>query len=227
MDEVVKEPAAECSGSIWTELLVVLACTALPNAAQGLLYLGSHSESTASFVSMALSHCFQSVGWIVPVMYFILRSPAGMGGFGILDIRWGHDAGLALVLTALCLGTAFLFYAMWSAAGLPTWTTTRDVGPRNAYDWSIYLVMLLANSIAEELLVRSYLITRLELLLESTGLAVVVAAMIFAGYHFYQGLLGAHGALVFGLIMGIGYCKLRRIWPLVLAHTFYNIIAAL
>jgi membrane protease YdiL (CAAX protease family) len=83
---------------------------------------------------------------------------------------------------------------------------------------------LLANSVTEELTMRGYLIPRFEELFGSPVAAVVLSAILFASYHLYQGLSSSLVILGMGLVYGIFFCIVRRIWPLVIAHTITNLL---
>jgi membrane protease YdiL (CAAX protease family) len=82
-----------------------------------------------------------------------------------------------------------------------------------------------ARATFEELVFRGYLIARLERLLQSTRLAVVVSTGLFAGLHTYQGTIGVLNATVIGLACAIWFCMFRRLWPLCLVHAANNFVA--
>jgi membrane protease YdiL (CAAX protease family) len=75
-----------------------------------------------------------------------------------------------------------------------------------------------ANGFAEELVMRGYLFPRLERLLGSSFRSLIVTTLLFAAYHVYQGTAGVLSALSFGLVYGLAFWKLRRLWPLALGH---------
>jgi membrane protease YdiL (CAAX protease family) len=83
----------------------------------------------------------------------------------------------------------------------------------------------IANSFAEELVMRGYLIRRFQQLFRSTWLALLFTTVLFAGYHCYQGAFGVVNALVTGFTYGGAYCLCRRLWPVVVAHTLVNCVA--
>ncbi len=76
----------------------------------------------------------------------------------------------------------------------------------------------------EELVMRGYLIVRLERLLHATWLAVLVAAVCFAVLHWRLGILGVWNALLVGVLFGMVFVYFRRIWPLVVAHALFDFI---
>lgn len=64
-----------------------------------------------------------------------------------------------------------------------------------------YFVVLIgcaAGAFCEELVMRGYLIPRLERLLRSTRIAVLVTTAVFASYHIYQGMVPAFRVAVGG-----------------------------
>lgn len=93
--------------------------------------------------------------------------------------------------------------------------------------WTLIVFAYLANSVAEELAMRSYLQTRTEQISASPLVAILTTAVIFASYHAYQGSMAVVSVLVFGLLFGFIFHQTRRLWPLVIAHTLYNAVVHL
>jgi membrane protease YdiL (CAAX protease family) len=56
------------------------------------------------------------------------------------------------------------------------------------------------------------------------SIAVGLPLLVRVLYHLYQGPLGAVWILVFGLVFTACYLRLGRLWPLVLAHTLWDIV---
>lgn len=54
--------------------------------------------------------------------------------------------------------------------------------------------------------------------------AVLLSAALFGAIHTQQGSFGVAWAVVAGLVYGIFFVRVRRIWPLVLAHTLWNVV---
>ena len=79
----------------------------------------------------------------------------------------------------------------------------------------------------EEFVTRAYLIVRLERLLHSTWLAVLVTTCCFAVLHWQQGIVGMWQTFLIGAIFGAVFVYFRRIWPLVLAHALFDFIVFL
>ena len=92
-----------------------------------------------------------------------------------------------------------------------------------ALGWAFLVLALVSNSFYEELLMRAYLITRLRQLGVRVVLAVLVAGVLFGAYHIYQGPAQFITASVFGLLLGLIFVLTGRVWPLIIAHTIYNL----
>ena len=69
---------------------------------------------------------------------------------------------------------------------------------------------------------RGYLLPRLERLLCSTRLSVLVTTALFASYHIYQGIGAAIGIAAVGFVYALAFCCFRRLWPLCAAHVIVD-----
>lgn len=163
-----------------------------------------------------------SVQSAIPLLLVIALSGEGWKKFGIVPFRSFVDCSQAFALWFvhnLSLTFAYIPFAVAVAESV----SESDY----AIDWPSSLMCLLgltANSIAEELAMRGYLITRLEELWRSRWLAVVVSAALFASYHAYQGLWGTVAVAIAGVLYGSFFVWQRRLWPLIIAHTIYNLL---
>jgi len=88
----------------------------------------------------------------------------------------------------------------------------------------LVLVRSLTGAIAEELVCRAYLITRIEQMSGSTFIAWMLSSGIFGAYHIYQGWGGVISATLVGLVYGLAFCYLRRVWPVAIAHTAEDLL---
>ena len=80
----------------------------------------------------------------------------------------------------------------------------------------------IASGFSQELVFRGYLIARLERLLGSTSLAILITTVMFGSYHLYQGFVPAIGIAVSGLVYAVSFCLFRRLWPICVAHALHN-----
>ncbi len=88
-------------------------------------------------------------------------------------------------------------------------------------------VAIVFSALFEEALMRSYLITRLEQIGWKSTYAVLLGAVLFAAIHLIRGWWSPVSAGVFALLFGFVFVKIRRIWPLVIAHSIINILLAI
>jgi membrane protease YdiL (CAAX protease family) len=223
-DELVRiEPSPPIPGptglAAWAEVAAVLAVGVIPNIAAAVGYLAQPTPPPPYWVD-TLQLTVLSACSIYVTLYLIRRSGEPWARFGITRPGVGDVfLGLALVATA------------WVV-----WQVPADLLPPNA--WSIddpypqlrgpadYVLMALKYAVAasaEEIVCRAYLITRLTRLLGSRAEAILLAAVLFASYHAPLGLAGAVHALLFGVVYGVAFLLIGRVWPLAFGHAVYNI----
>jgi len=99
--------------------------------------------------------------------------------------------------------------------------------PSTVTDYLLMVARISASAFTQELVTRAYLITRLERLLQSQAKAVILSAAWFASYHLYYGVGGIIYMMLLGIVFGILYLLIRRIWPFAIGHTLWNVMAAI
>jgi membrane protease YdiL (CAAX protease family) len=93
--------------------------------------------------------------------------------------------------------------------------------------WALAAAGDLSNAFAEETINRSWLMTRLTLLLRSRLAAVAISTAAFTSYHIYQGPAALPFIALYGLIFGAAFALSRRIWPCVAGHALVNLLLTL
>ena len=83
---------------------------------------------------------------------------------------------------------------------------------------------MMAIGFAEELVWRSYLVTRIEEVTDSTIQAIVLTSLLFGLNHLYQGPMGVVSATLIGAMYASVFSVTRRLWPIALAHGLYDLI---
>jgi len=161
----------------------------------------------------------------MPLLVILSLTKEPWSQFGIVRISWLPDMAVGAVIWFV----AAFVYDFAADALPPPWLVHRDLWarPEGVAQHLLLLASSLANGFAEEFVMRGYLLTRFERLLRSTWLAVLITTTLFAGCHLYQGTSGVVNAVVFGLVMGISYCLLRRLWPLCFAHAIADVVGVL
>lgn len=92
-------------------------------------------------------------------------------------------------------------------------------------NWISISLIIIVNSIFEEFILIGYFFKRLEKYhpVIIIGLSMVIRQL----YHTYQGWISLVMILPTGLVFGYYYYKHKKLWPVIIAHGFSNLIAFL
>ena len=82
-------------------------------------------------------------------------------------------------------------------------------------------LIVIVNSIYEEVLLTGYLFKRFEKYHPS--LVIIFSFIIRASYHTYQGWTKLPMVFIMALIFGVYYIKFKKLWPIIIAHGIGNI----
>jgi membrane protease YdiL (CAAX protease family) len=163
----------------------------------------------------------------MPVLVIMALSGDSWRSFGIVRPRWIVDALGACAIWFIASGARYFILSLLPPSmlhGLASAHTLHQARHEGIAGFFLLVVAEGANGFAEELVMRAYLITRLQRLLSSTWLAVVVTTALFASYHAYLGPVGVFSAAAGGLVYAISFCWFRRLWPLCVAHAVHDIL---
>lgn len=217
------DPARPPNHVLVVELAVVLLLGYFPHLVGAVVWYGH--EWPGTFAEDMITLSCHSLQIVAPVLYITWRSGEGWTAFGLGKPEYLTDGVLALMVFGLAV-----ILSSWTAGyiefhdriGEATDEATLLV-PSGVVDYGLMVVAMIFNSLSEELVMRGYLITRLRQFGANAYLAVVASAMLFASYHIYQGVTSTTSAMVFGLIFGGAFALTGRLWPLIVAHTVYNL----
>ncbi|WP_460744228.1 CPBP family intramembrane glutamic endopeptidase [Mariniluteicoccus endophyticus] len=157
---------------------------------------------------------------------FAQWDPRGVGtrrlGFDhrrpVFDLGWGLAIAAGIGIPGL------FFYLGARQLGLNV-----DVQPGNlAENWwtvPVYVLAAAMNGILEEVIMIGYAFVRLRQARWSWPAVIVVSAVVRGSYHLYQGFGGFAGNVLMGILFGLLYLRLRRVGPLVAAHTIIDVAA--
>lgn len=230
----------------WIEIAVVLAVawlvpmlSALASFTAGLSISGGPvDQGPASGDSLELAfQTASSLQTLAPVLYIMWLSRRWMD-FGVIRLRALRDPGIAVLIVVGSLilywvlawflyaaSSALDFSGYWlDAQSSQEWTTTtHDNGmPSAGPPLASLLVMLVANSFAEEFVFRGVQLDRFTRVLGSAHAGVWISSLLFASYHMYQGAYGIVSALALGILAAYSMRLTKSIWPCVIAHTALN-----
>lgn len=171
-----------------------------------------------------LTAVVQLLAWGGLGAYLLWRAGITLGSLGLDRRRPGRDAltgaGLATLIGIPGLG----FYLATRAVGINL-TVVPSALDDTWWRIPVLLASAVANSVAEELLVVGYLITRMRQLGVSENRSLLVSAVLRGSYHLYQGFGGFAGNLVMGLVLGRVWQRSHRLWALVIAHALIDVVA--
>ncbi|WP_020663445.1 CPBP family intramembrane glutamic endopeptidase [Amycolatopsis benzoatilytica] len=182
-------------------------------------------QAAASFLDLLkqVLSAGQLVAWGGLGLYLLWRAGVKFRDIG-LTRRVKSDAlrtlGLAALIGIPGLALYFLSYHLgFSLAVQPS--TLGDTW------WRPIALTLSAfgNAFAEEVLVIGYLLTRLRQLGVRENASLFGAAVLRGSYHLYQGFGGFVGNLVMGLVFGRFWQRTNRLWPLIAAHTLFDVVS--
>ncbi|MDA1231325.1 MAG: type II CAAX endopeptidase family protein [Planctomycetota bacterium] len=200
-------------------VITVICVAVLPDAYNAFVMWMEWVDAPTEFGYVATSLIVRSIQVSSPVLLIVFLTQSGWQSVGIVRVRWLNDIlwGLGIWL----FGT-FAFYATFALLPSSAFPPTDDVSsvekPTELFGVLVLLAASCANGFAEELVVRGYLLSRIERLFKSTWLAVGITSLLFASYHLYQGVGSMICIGVLGLVYGIAFCVSRRFWPLAVAH---------
>lgn len=195
-----------------------------PLSAQAATLNASRRAADLLDLAYQLTSAAQLVAWGLLGTFLLWRAGIGLAAIGLHRPAPGRDAIRGAGLAALIGVPGLAFYLATRAAGL-----NLTVVPAALDDtwWRIPVLVLaaVANSVAEELLVVGYLITRLRQLGWGENRALLASGLLRGSYHLYQGFGGGAGNMVMGLVFGRYWQRTGRLWPLVVAHALIDVVA--
>jgi CAAX protease family protein len=153
--------------------------------------------------------------WIVVRRERRPLSSIGIGGAGLWPtLGWAFVLLLLIVLgLAACLGMFALSGVHYGQGSAPL-----SVSP-----WATALTTVRAG-VAEEVFYRGYAIERIEAMTGSRWAAALIPLIMFAAFHYRQGLPGIIVALVLGAILTAFYLWKRNLIANILAHFLVDFV---
>jgi membrane protease YdiL (CAAX protease family) len=227
---VLASPARDAR-ALWLEVAVVLTLAVIPYLFSQLILFALPAGQLAypSFELLTLTVVLRCLQVVVPVLYLMHRSREPWATFGLHRLRWIRDplsgvflfvVGYVLYVLGFFMLTAAhdaLFEGPFAAGVDREWSAHLPV----PHGWSgglCIVALSICNGFAEELVMRGYLIPRLQRLLGRASWAVLATTALFAACHVYQGAPGLLTTTILGLLYGVVFCHTRRLWPVAIAH---------
>ncbi|WP_189031933.1 CPBP family intramembrane glutamic endopeptidase [Nocardia rhizosphaerihabitans] len=185
----------------------------------------SRSDNSVLDLLFQLVSVTRLLAWAALGLYLLWRSGIGPRLIGLAKIGRA-DVVPGLVLAAVIGLPGLGLYLLAHALGF---SVTIVPSSLSEHWWRLPVLILsaCANSVAEEVLVVGYLLTRLRQLGWSDNRSLLASALLRGSYHLYQGIGGGLGNIVMGLLFGRYWQRTNRLWPLILAHATIDAVAYL
>jgi membrane protease YdiL (CAAX protease family) len=164
---------------------------------------------------------------IMPVLlvaYLLYRSGESLHTIGADLRRPRFDLVRGAAIAACIGGVGLAFYLATHALGVDL-TVVPEALPDVWWRIPVLVLSALQNALVEEVVVLGFLIHRFGQIGWGPNKSVVVSALVRGSYHFYQGVGGATGNAVMGLIFGKLFQRWGRVAPMVVAHTLIDSVA--
>ena len=221
---------------LWLDVAVVLSVAWLPYVSSCILnWFAANDRTAQSFLLISASHIIGNLSVAVVILYVIYRGDSPWATYGIKRPRPLSDIllGLMVWIVAMMVRTTawVLIYRFASTisdtAAVHSYlkSTYTFVGPQGSLEYAVLVFRCLNNGFSEKLAMCAFLIPRFERLLGSSSQNVLLSSGLFASYHIYQGIGATIMIFVVGIVLGVVFCRMRRLWPVVVSHTLTNFVA--
>ena len=194
----------------------------------GLLLMALGPENSSQVEDQLLpslvSLIFEVFLSFIPVLvigYLLTRNREGWAGIGLTRFRAG-DLGMGAILwvasfvLVLVLAQLFQYFGQrevdFLPEGLPLWFRAVEA-----------VMIAVTAGVTEEIVVRGYAQTRLEQLRAPTAVILLLPTALWGVLHVYQGPGAALTIFGLGLMYAWYFQRTRRLWPLILAHTLFDL----
>lgn len=213
-------------------LIVVLAFAPAIFSSVFIILTGYESQQIPNNNAAALtwgSKIISDLAVIAVLLYVLFRQGRNLSHLGFNPVKKDIIISLGLAIVAY-LSFICCWYLFASGYYLNTGYVLGENAPKNIgflksgiTAWS--LTAMLVNPFYEEIIVRAYVMSEVKYLTNSKFLAIIISVLIQTSYHLYQGLASAWALAPMFLIYSLYYAKSRRIFPIILAHMYFDLMA--
>lgn len=214
------------------ELVMVLSLAILPGFLSALFnYLGyiKYDYTTGNVQINYILQIVQQLLVLVVFFYVLYRQGRSLEFIG-LDFSW-RDFYRGFALLLIFYGVNFFINRIINIVTLLAGGDIINKLPDNIEMFSqgpiglITIVFIIVNSLYEEIVIRAYFISEVKDMSGSSVLAVTLCVLLMTSYHIYQGLLPLISIATIFLVFSIYYVKKKRIMPVIIAHSYMNLIS--
>ena len=161
---------------------------------------------------------------VLAVASAVLVTWPGGPGFAFGVPPWATLAGWTVALAGAGLVVTLGFKWASMRLGLGEDPILRALIPRSRPEKWAFAGLSVCAGFGEEMAYRGYVLAMLVPLLGTAG-AVAVSSLVFGVLHTYQGPQGILRTAIIGAVMAGGYLATGSLWPAILAHLLFDILA--
>ncbi len=184
------------------------------------------SSGAISFSFVALSTIFRDLGLMSLVLFLSWRDREPFGRLGWNFKYWHVEVIWGILLFFPVYYTAGILQPILEQLGLssPHTTTPSFLKAAGMSELILATVLVIVVAISEETLFRGYLVLRFTQITKNRSVAVIIATIIFALGHGYEGSAGVVTVGVIGLLLSIVYIWRRSLVAPMVIHFMIDFI---
>jgi membrane protease YdiL (CAAX protease family) len=156
----------------------------------------------------------------------LLSRAQGGPGWAFAVLPFGAMVGWTALILALGVAITLAFKHLSMHLGIPDAPILRLLLPTTTRERWVFAGLSVCAGFGEEMAYRGYLIPMLTPLLGGFA-AVAVSSIAFGLLHAYQGAIGIVRTTVVGMVMAGGFLLSGSLWPPVLAHLIFDVVAGI
>jgi uncharacterized protein len=201
----------------WTHVGLVVALFGLPAIVGGYHFLIPVPTEIATVVrELLIIAMTAALIWIV-----LIKEKLPLSSIGISGDRLGRSLAWGVGLTIVIFAVVIAILAAFSALGIQY-----GEGPSSRISPSMWVTLLtvIRAGVSEEIFYRGFAIERLQVLTGGKWIAAIFPLLLFAGFHFRQGMAGVFLALALGAIFTGFYLWKRNLVAAMVAHFLVDFV---
>jgi membrane protease YdiL (CAAX protease family) len=215
--------------NLYFEIILVVLLTvgrSIANNLAATFWLGNPPIRPFGYYQFA--ECLRGLYLSGLVLFVVSLKKESWTELGLTTSLWIKDFIIALLLIFTTMLLWIPFSLLIEKLGLFVFQKPPSpfVSPSTTAEALWICITAIIVGFGEEILVRGYLISRL-LRLTGPVMSVICSSVVFSAWHTSAGLFTVAHTFIWGLVYGWTFTKLRRLYPLALAHATNNMIAYL
>jgi uncharacterized protein len=215
---VVTESRRAAAADIGIVLSVVVALAVVPY----LWAAGAPHRIAALWSRWYLLVVFTCLVELAAILLVLRHRHEPLSSIGLGPVSLRRELGLTLVAVPLCYLVVAVISLMVALSGAGFGGVVTGKG-RVAYALGgiplrLIVPISLLVGLAEEVLFRGFLLSRLRALMGGTTGPVLLSSALFGAAHFAQGPVGMADTAAIGLVLAVLVVRTRTLWPAIAAH---------